>query len=108
MPRRTGARRPRRRGGPDEPARRGSADAGPRRRRYAAARVHSGHGRAGARDLPQGRRATPGPEHPLRRAADRPARFLGSGAAYGWLAYRAFAGRRYRILSVLLILATLV
>jgi hypothetical protein len=34
--------------------------------------------------------------------------FLGSGAAYGWLAYRALTGRRYRVLSVLLILATLV
>ncbi|OLB79202.1 MAG: hypothetical protein AUI14_11035 [Actinobacteria bacterium 13_2_20CM_2_71_6] len=34
--------------------------------------------------------------------------FLASGAAYGWLAYRALAGKRYRTLSVLLILATLV
>lgn len=34
--------------------------------------------------------------------------FLGSGAAYGWLAYRALAGRRYRLMSVLLILATVV
>jgi hypothetical protein len=33
--------------------------------------------------------------------------FLGSGAAYGWLAYRALSGRRYRLLSVLLVLATL-
>jgi hypothetical protein len=36
------------------------------------------------------------------------AAFLGSGAAYGWLAYRALTGHRYRLLAVLLILATLV
>ena len=36
------------------------------------------------------------------------AAFLGSGVAYGWLAHRAVHGRRYRTLSVLLILATLV
>jgi hypothetical protein len=34
--------------------------------------------------------------------------FLGSGAAYGVLAYRALTGRRYKTLSVLLILAMLV
>jgi hypothetical protein len=34
--------------------------------------------------------------------------FLASGAAYGWLAYRALTGRRYRSMSVLLILATIV
>jgi hypothetical protein len=34
--------------------------------------------------------------------------FLGSGAGYGYLAWRAGSGRRYRSLSVLLILATLV
>lgn len=36
------------------------------------------------------------------------AAFLGSGVAYAWLGYRALNGRRYRLLSVLLILATLV
>lgn len=36
------------------------------------------------------------------------AAFLGSGGAYGWLAYRALRGRPYRLLSVPLILATLV
>jgi hypothetical protein len=36
------------------------------------------------------------------------AAFLGSGVAYAWLGYRALNGKRYRLLSVLLILATLV
>jgi hypothetical protein len=36
------------------------------------------------------------------------AAYLGSGVVYGVLAYRALTGRRYRTLSVLLILATLV
>ncbi len=34
--------------------------------------------------------------------------FLASGVAYGWLAYRAVTGRRYRTLSVPLILATII
>jgi hypothetical protein len=34
--------------------------------------------------------------------------FLGSGVAYGWLGYRALNGKRYKFLSVLLILATLI
>jgi hypothetical protein len=34
--------------------------------------------------------------------------FLGSGAAYAWLAMRAWEGRSWRMLSALLLLATLV
>src|SRR5262249_45227367 len=36
------------------------------------------------------------------------AAFLGSAVAYGWLAQRAVRGKRYRLLSVVLIMVTLV